>query len=145
DGRFPSDSLALKIIDNLEKCRQVSNQILDETLYREKKFYFRQLVITIALLFVVSFIVACFFAFRLLSMHFTQMLGYIQGLYQGRFSSPLYTDPNEEMGRIALSFHKMGRSIEYIINKLQELSRSLEESTKTIDKTTHEQAGIALL
>lgn len=137
-----SNSLFIKNADCMQKSRKIANDIFDELLIKEKNFYlWQQAIVVLALSFFI-FIIIIFIIFRFLTSHFKQMHGYIQGLSKGNFFGKMNTNPNEEMGQIAIAFQKMGKSIEEVVNQLKALGFSLAEANEKIDITAHEQAHV---
>lgn len=133
--------LSFRSLANMKNSRQSVNRLLvNLTLYYKGNVEWQRLLIIFTLGFFLLGIIGVLM-FALLSGYLILLKKYLEGIAKGNFQIPLYINPKEEMGQIALALRKMGRSIEEVIEKLRLLSQGVQQSVSKVSQTAKEQAS----
>lgn len=133
----------LKMISISGNIQEMVLDVADSiSMERKKDFEWQKTVAT--LIFGIGSMIISFFAvFKVMTRHFHQLYSYLEELSHGNFSINIPVDV-DEVGDIALSFHKMGKSIEHVVLELNELGKQLGEFIKKIAINTNNQRNYTI-
>lgn len=141
-----SQELQDVFVKMLSVSGNIHEMVLDvaDTLFIKRKTDFEWQKTVATLIFGIGSMIISFFAiFRVMTRHFHQLYSYLEELSHGNFSINIPVDV-DEVGDIALSFHKMGKSIEHVVLELNELGKQLNEFIHKIAINTNNQKNYTI-